>query len=284
MKEFESLFKEIADGVETDLVKLMYYDYKKNDKDIYTTHECNRLCKVLQGEKKIKVNNKSGSLVYSDDELVLLKPNSKVEVITEKSTQALVLEISNDLMSYVSNKVKDEFDENIYVDLKDNSIFRDIKVKNLLDDVINISTSNESNKEFLIDLRAQEITYSLYKRRLFDDITKLNSNNVIRRSIDIMNNNLLSDMSISDISYSLGMSLTNFSTVFKKAMGIAPNKYFTNLKLKKAKEMLKYQSVTEVAFSLGYDNISYFINIFKRNFGITPKQYSLNLNNKSQIG
>ena len=54
---------------------------------------------------------------------------------------------------------------------------------------------------------------------------------------------------------------------------------FTNLKLHKAKEMLKYQSVTEVAFSLGYENISHFINIFKRNFGITPKQYSLSLVN-----
>lgn len=283
MKEFEALSKEILDGVETDLIKLIYYDYKKNDKDIYTTHECNRLCRVLEGEKKIKVNNKS-SLVYCDDDFVLLKPNSKVEVVTENPTKAVVLEISNDLLSYVSNKVKYEFQDNINLDLENNSTFKDINVKNLMDDVLNISISSECNKEFLIDLRAQEITYNLYKHRLFDDITILNHNNIIRKSIEIMNSNLLSEISISDISYSLGMSLTNFSTIFKKAMGIAPNKYFTNLKLMKAKEMLKYQSVTEVAFALGYDNISYFINIFKRNFGITPKQYSLNLNNKLQIG
>ena len=283
MKDFEALSKEVLDGVETNLIKLIYYDYKKNDKDIYTTHECNRLCRVLQGEKKIKINSEK-NLIYSDSEFVLLKPNSKVEVITENPTKALVLEISNELLSNVNNKVKYEFEENVDLELKNNCIFKDIKVKNLMNDVINIVSSSESNKEFLIDLRAQEITYELFKHKLFNDFDMLSANNVIRKSIDIMNNNILSDMTISDISYSLGMSLTNFSTIFKKAMGMAPNKYFTNLKLRKAKEMLVYQSVTEVAFSLGYDNISYFINIFKKSFGITPKQYSLNLNNKSQIG
>ncbi|MBE6062619.1 MAG: helix-turn-helix transcriptional regulator [Clostridium butyricum] len=279
MKDSKIFSKDIVDGVETDLIKLLYYDYERDGRDSYTTHECNRLCRVLDGEKKIKVNNET-NLIYSDDEFVLLKPKSKVEVVTNKPTKALVLEISNDLISYINNKLKYEFKENADFNLKSNYIFKDFNVKNLMDDVIDIVGGNESNKEFLIDLRAQEITYELFKHRLFNDIDKLNSNNVIRKSISIMNDNLLSDITISDISYSLGMSLTNFSTIFKKATGIAPNKYLTNLKLQKAKEMLEYQSVTEVAFSLGYDNISYFINIFKRNFGVTPKQYSLRISGK----
>ena len=270
--------KEKIDGVETDLIKLIYYDYEKDYKDSYTTAECNRLCRVLDGEKKDKVNNKS-SLIYSDDEFVLLKPRSKVEVITDRSTKALVLEISNDLILDISSKVSYDFQENIDFELKSNYTFKDSDVKHLMDDVINIAVESKGNKEFLIDLRAQEITYELFRRRIFSDINVLNSNNVIRMAVRIMNENILSNITISDIAYSLGMSLTNFSTIFKNATGISPNKYFTNLKLHKAKEMLKYQSVTEVAFSLGYENISHFINIFKRNFGITPKQYSLSLVN-----
>ena len=270
--------KEKIDGVETDLIKLIYYDYEKDYKDSYTTAECNRLCRVLDGEKKVKVNNKS-SLIYSDDEFVLLKPRSKVEVITDRSTKALVLEISNDLILDISSKVSYDFQENIDFELKSNYTFKDSDVKHLMDDVINIAVESKGNKEFLIDLRAQEITYELFRRRIFSDINVLNSNNVIRMAVRIMNENILSNITISDIAYSLGMSLTNFSTIFKNATGISPNKYFTNLKLHKAKEMLKYQSVTEVAFSLGYENISHFINIFKRNFGITPKQYSLSLVN-----
>ena len=56
-------------------------------------------------------------------------------------------------------------------------------------------------------------------------------------------------------------------------MNITPGEYITNLKLIRAKEMLRTQNVTEVAYDLGYDNISYFITIFKNKYGITPKQY-----------
>jgi AraC-like DNA-binding protein len=69
------------------------------------------------------------------------------------------------------------------------------------------------------------------------------------------------------------MSETNFSNSFKKVLGITPKEYITNLKLTEAKKMLKTQNVTEVAYNLGYDNISYFIAIFKNKYGITPKQY-----------
>lgn len=269
--------KEAKDIAETDLIKLLYYDYEKDDRDIYTTNECNRLCKVLEGEKNITVNNKS-NLIYSDNEFILLKPKSKVEVITDKPTKALVLEMSNDLVSDINNRIKYDIKEDIDFDMRNNYIFKDFNVNYLIDNIKDIAMGEEYNKEFLIDLRAQEITYELFKHGLFNDVDKLNSGNVIRMSIDIMNENIFNDITISDISYSLGMSLTNFSTIFKKCIGIAPNKYFTNLKLKKAKEMLKDQSVTEVAFSLGYDNISYFINIFKKSFGVTPKQYSLSVN------
>jgi len=37
--------------------------------------------------------------------------------------------------------------------------------------------------------------------------------------------------------------------------------------------MLKTQNVTEVAYDLGYYNISHFILLFKNKYGITPKQF-----------
>jgi AraC-like DNA-binding protein len=55
--------------------------------------------------------------------------------------------------------------------------------------------------------------------------------------------------------------------------GITPKEYITNQKLAQAKEMLKNQNVTEVAYDLGYENISHFIALFKAKYGITPKQY-----------
>ncbi len=57
---------------------------------------------------------------------------------------------------------------------------------------------------------------------------------------------------------------------------MSPQKYIHLRKLKKSLELLKATSVTDAAFSLGYENPSYFIQLFKREFGMTPKQYQLN--------
>jgi len=35
------------------------------------------------------------------------------------------------------------------------------------------------------------------------------------------------------------------------------------------------KNVTEVAYDLGYENISHFIKLFKDKFGMTPKKYML---------
>ncbi len=56
---------------------------------------------------------------------------------------------------------------------------------------------------------------------------------------------------------------------------MTPNDYLTNLKLNEVARFLKFSSVTEVAYDLGYENISHFIKLFKKKFGLTPKQYSL---------
>lgn len=56
---------------------------------------------------------------------------------------------------------------------------------------------------------------------------------------------------------------------------MTPTDYLTNLKLNEATRLLKSNSVTEVAYDLGYENISHFINLFRKKFGLTPKQYSL---------
>ena len=53
-------------------------------------------------------------------------------------------------------------------------------------------------------------------------------------------------------------------------MGMTPNDYLTSLKLNEAARLLKFSSVTEVAYDLGYENISHFIKLFKKKFGLTP--------------
>ena len=45
-------------GFETDYVKLLYYDIPPNHIGKYKSHSYPRLCTILEGEKKVTVDNK----------------------------------------------------------------------------------------------------------------------------------------------------------------------------------------------------------------------------------
>jgi AraC-like DNA-binding protein len=89
----------------------------------------------------------------------------------------------------------------------------------------------------------------------------LEHDNPVFKAIKYMNENYKSSLSIKEISSNLNMSESNLCQYFKKVVGIAPKEYLTNIKMSKAKEMIKRSSITDVAFDLGYENISH----YKRN-------------------
>lgn len=90
-----------------------------------------------------------------------------------------------------------------------------------------------------------------------------------------IDNHLYETFGVHDIADALHMSASNFSHAFKKHVHMTPQAYIRTQKLKESRELLKDLSVTDVSFTLGYENPSYFIQLFKREFGVTPKQYQL---------
>lgn len=267
---------ELADGIETEYLRILYYTFDKNYKDTYKSYEYKRLCTIVDGEKNVRINN-GENIIYDSSKYMLLPPNSSVEMRIEKPTKALVLELNEDLINTVSEKLSYELD----IDLKNSKLEKPFFNENneLIElttkRIVETATNNTNHKEFLLDLYAQEITYSLLNTKGAKDILANDFNNPISRSIQIMKSNLKNNITVSEIAYELNMSLPNFSSKFKKVMGMTPNDYLTSLKLNEAARLLKLSSVTEVAYDLGYENISHFINLFRKKFGLTPKQYSL---------
>lgn len=62
---------ELSDGLETDYVRLLYYEFDHYYKDFYKSYEYYRLCTILNGSKHIEVNNKE-NFIYNKDEYVVL--------------------------------------------------------------------------------------------------------------------------------------------------------------------------------------------------------------------
>ena len=71
------------------------------------------------------------------------------------------------------------------------------------------------------------------------------------------------------------LSTVYFRKLFTEIIGTSPISYVHELRIKKAKEMLKsdYGNITNVAESLGYLNIYDFSRTFKKHTGISPTKY-----------
>ncbi|WP_370977913.1 helix-turn-helix transcriptional regulator [Agaribacterium sp. ZY112] len=64
---------------------------------------------------------------------------------------------------------------------------------------------------------------------------------------------------------------------FKELTGQTLNQYLTELRVKEAKRLLVFKTVTETAFEVGFNNSNYFSTVFKKVTGQTPGQYKQSL-------
>lgn len=73
------------------------------------------------------------------------------------------------------------------------------------------------------------------------------------------------------------MSPFRFSRGFKEVFGISFREYIIRYRLREACRLLKnpYASVTDVAFAVGFSDVSYFSKMFKRHIGVSPSEAGL---------
>jgi AraC-like DNA-binding protein len=73
----------------------------------------------------------------------------------------------------------------------------------------------------------------------------------------------------------LGMSRTHFYRKLKAIIDQHPTEFIQTFRLKKAVLLLKnnYGNISEVAFSIGFNSLTYFTRLFKKQYGMTPSDY-----------
>ena len=84
-----------------------------------------------------------------------------------------------------------------------------------------------------------------------------------------------SDMSLEFVTTQLGINRNTLNKLLKSELGLTFNAYLNKLRLVEAARILSKNeetSVSELAYSLGYNNVTYFNRLFKQLHGCTPKQ------------
>ena len=83
------------------------------------------------------------------------------------------------------------------------------------------------------------------------------------------------NISVEQLAANLNISYSWFRKAFREYTGYAPAKYFQELRIQRAKQMLVGTplSAKEIAVELGYGSAEYFYCMFKKSTGLTPHEY-----------
>ncbi|SHL23084.1 helix-turn-helix domain-containing protein [Chryseobacterium polytrichastri] len=125
-------------------------------------------------------------------------------------------------------------------------------------------------------LKLKEMLYHLGigNQSLFQELTQLRE--PVKTEIqDVMEQNFFSPITLTDFAYISGRSLSSFKRDFQNIYNMPPATWIRKKRLEKAKEILETTQlpISEICFSLGFENVSHFSRIFKEYHGNTPNFY-----------
>ena len=83
---------------------------------------------------------------------------------------------------------------------------------------------------------------------------------------------------LEEIAEKFHISPAYLSSLFSKNMGVTLFEYIINMRMEKAKELLRSTNnkISDICQQVGYENQRYFNQVFKKNIGTTPGNYRAN--------
>ena len=101
------------------------------------------------------------------------------------------------------------------------------------------------------------------------------SGSALVRIEKLIDDQLDSKLSLSDMAREVNMSKSNFVRLFTRRMGISPGQYLISRRIQKAKELLRSPDfrIGEIALAVGFSSQGHFDGFFKKWIGVTPKKY-----------
>jgi AraC-like DNA-binding protein len=127
-----------------------------------------------------------------------------------------------------------------------------------------------------LNIRLDYSSHSFSKALKVAKPSSTKPNPEISEVVKYIDSNLPSPLREEELADHCHYSVTYFSKLFRKTMGVSFRDYVMSKRISLAKQMLvedKYSKVAVVAYQCGYKDVSYFSRIFKKKTGLTPASY-----------
>ncbi|UZR99687.1 helix-turn-helix transcriptional regulator [Chondrinema litorale] len=281
----------------------VYFDhcilYNEFDKPfVFPTHFTSfGIIALLEGSGNFKINDVHINL--DQNSFVIVNRGSKVSFSVnqkpQQKTKTVYLYFNHVLSQLVARDIFHNLDDsglsNKSVD--DYSLIEHIHFNNasLKANLLTLLSLGDSCASF------QALKADMLIRKILEDIIAENyaafrisdNMNVIKQSTKV---NLYKRIAMAknwmETHFSLPIKLTELADIaminsqhflrfFKKAYGITPHQYLTEIRLNQAKKLLvsSTKSVTDICFELGFESLSSFSILFKKHTGYSPKKYKM---------
>lgn len=145
-----------------------------------------------------------------------------------------------------------------------------------------VKESNEERDEFQLIQKALLIEMLVYILRGLNDEdsnvvpylskSQQRQQKIVNYTIYYLENHYKEEITLEKLAQDQFLSPTYLSKIFKEATEMSPTNYLIEIRLKRAKDMLKNDQLTikEVASAVGYQDAYHFSKSFKKLYGISP--------------
>ena len=93
--------------------------------------------------------------------------------------------------------------------------------------------------------------------------------------MEFMEKNYMNELSMEEMAYYTGRSLSTFKRDFRQYSDLTPQKWLIQRRLQAAHELIRKggKKVSEICFDVGFKNLSHFSKVYKEAFGVAPTEH-----------
>ncbi len=269
-------YKRLRPSLKIEEIYSYYYVVRSTNYHFYgETHNFWELTIVSYGQLRTKVDNEV--FVLNENDILLYAPGQFHNQYTDEDHTCSYITIIFAMDLKNSKQLK-------------NRIFKcGREIRNYVEDFVKYSSSRDIpyNDDLLIADLEKIIIYLLrsdYVKELPLSSTPMQQkydSELLDGIINYVNENIYNPITIEELCEKFSLSRSTLQILFKNNLEVAPKQYISDLKLAKAKQLIKESShtISEIATICGFGSIHYFSRKFKATFGITPTDYAKSFTN-----
>jgi AraC-like DNA-binding protein len=226
-------------------------------------------------------------VVPPKEELIIDFPDATKNAPTQCLALAIDSDKINEIVRNFNNKIEIDGEKNNWnFDIQSTHLNNQKEVNHLIERLVSTFIQQHKSQDIILDLMIQELIVRLLQTKakysIINDPYNMFSDTRIGNVVRYIRKNLTEqDINVDLLAKKAYMSTSNFYKQFKNTLGLSPIDYINAERIKFSKKLIannKKDSISDIAFKSGFNNVSYFNRQFKRHELITPSNYKKIIN------